>query len=171
MAVLISVDNGDLVFPSSVTDLPSFQSWFRSKDFPTIGKVIYYDGNVWIDPSSQQVLHCHVNSSLAAAIGGWTKHQPIGMTLCDGLRFTNQDADLSTEPDVLFFTEAGLISGKVKLMDGDASLEIEGSPEIIVEVISPTSAKKDEKTLREKYYEAGVQEYWLNSSTPVSERR
>lgn len=56
MAVLISVDNSDLVIPASVNDLLSFQRWFRSKDFPAIGKVIYYDGNVWIDPSSQQVL-------------------------------------------------------------------------------------------------------------------
>lgn len=167
MAVLVSVVNDEVVIPSSVTDLPSFQKWLRSEDFPTIGKVIYFDGNVWIDPSSQQGLHCHVKSTLAGAIGGWVRHKNIGMTLCDGLRFTNENADLSSEPDVMFLTEASLLSDKFKLMDGDASLEVKGSPEIIVEVISPTSVQKDEKTLREKYWEAGVQEYWLADSRKV----
>lgn len=167
MAVLIPTANEVLSVPTWVTDLPSFQSWFRSDAFPSEAKVVYFDGNVWLDYEMERFLHTYIKSQIAKAIANWSDQHLPGFSLCDKLRYTHDAADLSTEPDVMFFTVASLQAGKVIMMDGDASLEVEGSPEIIVEVISPTSIRKDQKTLRDKYWQAGVKEYWLADSRKV----
>jgi Uma2 family endonuclease len=167
MAVLIPIENEVLTIPSWVTDLASFQRWFRTGDFPREAKLVYYDGNIWAGQQIERALHTLIKTELAFAIMGWSKQHLPGTTYCDNQRYTHEAAKLSCEPDVIFFTEQSLLDGTVQLMDGDASLEIEGSPDIIVEVISPTSVKKDDKTLKEKYYQAGVKEYWLADSRKV----
>lgn len=40
-------------------------------------------------------------------------------------------------------------------------MELRGSPDVVVEIVSRSSVRKDKKILREKYFKAGVQEYWL----------
>jgi Uma2 family endonuclease len=38
---------------------------------------------------------------------------------------------------------------------------VEGSPDMVLEVVSPGSVKKDTDILKRGYWEAGVREYWL----------
>ena len=39
--------------------------------------------------------------------------------------------------------------------------ELEGTPDLVVEIISDSSVRKDRKLLREAYARAGIPEYWL----------
>lgn len=86
------------------------------------------------------------------------------MVCIDSMRFMHKRADLSSEPDVVFITDESLTDGTALVKDGDASLEIEGSPDLVVEIISPTSKYKDDEVLRKKYWQAGVKEYWIADS-------
>ena len=43
----------------------------------------------------------------------------------------------------------------------DGAVEIEGVPDMVLEVVSPKSVRKDKVVLRELYWQAGVPEYWL----------
>ena len=36
-----------------------------------------------------------------------------------------------------------------------------GEPDLVVEIVSPSSVEKDTKLLRKLYWAAGIQEYWL----------
>ena len=40
-------------------------------------------------------------------------------------------------------------------------VEIEGSPDMVLEIVSDSSVKKDKKRLPKLYWEAGINEYWL----------
>jgi hypothetical protein len=40
-------------------------------------------------------------------------------------------------------------------------IELEGTPDVVLEIVSDTSVAKDTKRLRELYWRAGVPEYWL----------
>jgi Uma2 family endonuclease len=42
-----------------------------------------------------------------------------------------------------------------------SSKEIVGAVDWVLEIVSPSSSRKDKKLLREAYFEAGVPEYWL----------
>ena len=47
------------------------------------------------------------------------------------------------------------------MAEGEDSLEAEGSPDMVLEVVSATSRRKDTVVLRELDWRAGVKEYWL----------
>ncbi|MBM3994608.1 MAG: Uma2 family endonuclease [Planctomycetes bacterium] len=55
-------------------------------------------------------------------------------------------------------------SGRLRFIptaDGDDYIELEGSPDWILEIVSPSSVLKGKKKLRKRYHKAGVREYWL----------
>ena len=65
--------------------------------------------------------------------------------------------DTVVQPDIL------VVCDKSKLADGRAC---KGAPDLIVEILSPSSVIIDRKVKAEKYLEAGVREYWIvNSET------
>jgi len=56
-----------------------------------------------------------------------------------------------------------LDSGRVRLVENQngLQLELEGTPDMTLEIVSKNSTTKDYEKLRQLYWEAGVQEYWL----------
>ena len=68
------------------------------------------------------------------------------------------DSDTTVvQPDLL------VVCDKSKLADGKAC---KGAPDLIIEILSPSSVIMDRKVKAEKYREAGVKEYWIvNSET------
>src|SRR5262249_21528154 len=53
--------------------------------------------------------------------------------------------------------------GWVRLVEGMAEgyVLLDGSPDMVLEIVSSSSVRKDTKVLREAYWEAGIREYWL----------
>lgn len=47
---------------------------------------------------------------------------------------------------------------------GKDSTKMTGSPDIVIEVVSRSSARKDLIELRDLYHQAGIREYWLIDS-------
>jgi Uma2 family endonuclease len=78
---------------------------------------------------------------------------------------TNVEANLSTEPDASFATWDSLGAGRVRLVPREGVhgqyLELEGTPDWVLEVVSKYSVRKDTRRLRERYHRAGIPEYWL----------
>jgi Uma2 family endonuclease len=85
------------------------------------------------------------------------------MFLADGVRFTNTEAEFSLRPDGLFVGRQSIEDKDVVFVEGleEGYLEIEGSPDMVLEVVSTSSVVKDTERLREAYWRAGVREYWL----------
>jgi Uma2 family endonuclease len=89
-----------------------------------------------------------------------------GHVQSDRTRISFPGADLSVEPDVVFISEESLDSGRVRLVpkatrEPDRYVEVEGPPELIVEIVSDSSETKDTQRLPAAYYRAGVREFWL----------
>jgi Uma2 family endonuclease len=68
----------------------------------------------------------------------------------------------SREPDLLFISRDHLHRITKERLDGPADL--------VVEVVSPSSAKRDHQEKRAEYERAGVREYWVIDARPGSER-
>ena len=87
----------------------------------------------------------------------------LGLVLPDGTLFTNEEADLSGNPDLTFVSHFARESGKVTLTEGKEHgfTEVVGSPEMVLEVVSDSSVAKDTDLLRKAYFQAGIEEYWL----------
>ncbi len=85
------------------------------------------------------------------------------MFLPDGLFLCNVHADIAGNPDGTFVMNKALESGDVRLIEGKRGgiLELEGSPDMVLEVVSKSSVHKDTVLMRQAYWEAGIREYWL----------
>lgn len=150
--------------PGWVQDLSSFRRWTDSSDFPEEGRIWWLKAGVWIDLSREQVFtHVLVKTEITSVLGVLVKQEKSGLLLGDGVRLSNTKLDFSGVPDAVFVSFENLKSGKVELLEGAEGgyVEIQGSPDMVLEVVSKASVKKDTQTLRETYWEAGIHEYWI----------
>jgi Uma2 family endonuclease len=147
--------------PGWVVDLDSFRRWARSSDFPAHGWFSHLNGDLWVDLSMETLAHNQVKGEVAATLAAFVKSAKLGRLLPDRMRLTHTKAKLSTEPDAMFISQQALRSGQILLSQGAESLEAEGTPDVVLEVVSATSEQKDKVVLRELYWKAGISEYWL----------
>jgi Uma2 family endonuclease len=61
----------------------------------------------------------------------------------------------------MFLSYASMRDGRARLARRENSQEVIGFPDMVLEVISPTSEQKDTLLLRDLYWQAGIAEYWL----------
>jgi Uma2 family endonuclease len=150
--------------PDGISDLTGFRRWAHSEDFPETGRICFLDGRVWLDMSKEQVFtHNQVEQEFNVVLGGLVKAQRLGRFFPDGLLLTNDRAQLACQPDGTFVSRQSLKAGRVRLVEGEKEgyLELEGTPDMVLEVVSASSVEKDKETLPELYWRAGISEYWL----------
>jgi Uma2 family endonuclease len=99
-----------------------------------------------------------------------SKLRDDGYLFMSGIRFSHVATDLSVQPDLVFVSFAAIQQDRIKLVRGQLGgyVELEGSPELVVEIISPSSVRKDTEVLRELYALAGIAEYWLIDARSAS---
>ncbi len=150
--------------PSWVNDLESFRRWARSDDYPERGWVSFLDGEIWVDTSMEQLFtHNQVKTEFTVVLGSLMKREELGYYFSDRVLLSNEQANLSTEPDGTFCSFAALEAKRIRLLEGveQGYVEIEGAPDMVLEVVSAYSVRKDTKILRHLYGRAGIPEYWL----------
>lgn len=150
--------------PDWICDLASFRRWADSQEYPPHGRYAFLQGQLWVDLTMEQLFtHNQVKTKLTAALSQHVDAENNGYLFADGVRLSHAAADLSAETDAVFVSFAAIHQGKVKLVRGQLGgyVELEGSPELVVEIVSPSSVRKDTEVLRELYAKAGVAEYWL----------
>ena len=86
-------------------------------------------------------------------------------TLSDDFPEEGRIADVSNVPDVTFVSFETIESGRVSFTRGKVNpnegIELVGSPDLVVEVVSTSSVGKDVSKLRSAYHAAAIREYWL----------
>jgi Uma2 family endonuclease len=153
-----------VTIPPWVVNLESFRNWARSDEFPETGRICYLgEEGVWVDMSKEQIFtHNQVKAECNSVLFMLTKRGKKGRYFPDGVLVSNVDADLSCQPDgcFVYFDSFG---GRVQLVEGasEGFVELEGSPDMTLEIVSESSVKKDVDTLFDLYWKADVQEYWL----------
>jgi Uma2 family endonuclease len=120
--------------------------------FPDDGKrheIIEGDHSVTPAPKTK---HQKVSFNLTVAIGSFVKQRDLGIVLAAPSDVILSDENV-VQPDLLFVSTA-----RAAIVTED---NIRGAPDLVVEIISETTRKKDEVTKRKLYERFGVQEYWV----------
>jgi Uma2 family endonuclease len=164
----ISFDYFDthLEIPLNLNSLQAFRSWITSDDAPEQGRFDYINGNIEVDMSPEDLYtHGTLKMRIAGILDRIVYERKLGHVFVDSTRVSCPEANLSVEPDVLFVSKVSVSAGRLrripKASQTDRYVEFEGPPDLIVEVISDSSLKKDTKQLPKSYFAAGVYEYWL----------
>ncbi|MEI6239860.1 MAG: Uma2 family endonuclease [Planctomycetia bacterium] len=160
-----------IIFEDSLTvpacaGLGEFRRWTRSGDFPDRGRIDWIEGRIEIDMSPENLFtHGTLKTELASKIYGVIRAADRGEVFIDRTRVVCPAANLSVEPDVVVVTHTALDGGRVSFVPAsghEASfMEIEGGPDLVVEIVSDASVHKDTRRLPPAYYMAGVTELWI----------
>jgi Uma2 family endonuclease len=166
MSVTIAIsENPPFTVPARATaSLDSFREWAGDNDLPEKAKLCYYQGEVFVEMGREQIItHGRVKTEITRVLANIVKEADSGMFLTDGVLLTHKKAEVSNNPDAVFASTAGLKANRIKLVEGKEGgyVEFLGSADMVLEVVSDSSEKKDNQTLFEAYFDAGVTEYWL----------
>ncbi len=157
----------ELEIPAGFETLDEFRHWAVSEEFPDTGRIDFVHGRVEIDMSPDNLFfHSAPKSEIGRVIGNRLKSTNLGQVFVDKSRISVPHAELSVEPDIVFVSDAAILSGRIQLVptaggQPGSYIEFEGPPDLVVEVVSDSSRTKDTQRLFTAYYEAGVFEYWL----------
>lgn len=127
---------------------------FQAMDFPDDDPFIYelIDG-ILMKKQAPSPAHQQVSSNLHFAIKSFLAHSNIGIVFYSPIDvfFDNYN---NSQPDLIFISKERdfIIDKKNGIMD---------APDLIIEIISPSSVKIDRITKKALYEKFGVKEYWL----------
>jgi len=160
----VFMDDVHLHVPGWVTDVDSFRKWTDTDDFPDRGNIWWLAGEVWADMSKERLFsHLAVKQEFFRVLGNLAKSDCPGMVIPDGLLLSNFAAEISGNPDATYISAETLDSDRVRLIEGTKGgwVEVQGTPDMVLEVVSDSSVDKDLVTLMTGYWEAGIPEYWV----------
>jgi len=150
-----------------VGSLAEFRAWAQSDDFPERGRIDYLAGRIEVDMTPDDYYaHGGLKVEVVRVLGDIVKAGDLGDLRSDRTRVSTPEADLSVEPDLVFISFETFDRGRARLVpkvtaEADRYTEVEGSPDLVVEIVSDRSVKKDTVRLPAAYWRAGVAEYWL----------
>ena len=109
------------------------------------------EGDHYVTPAPR-TKHQRVSANLATPMVFFAKTRRLGLVLTAPSDVILSDENI-VQPDLLFVSTA-----RAAIVTED---NIQGAPDLIVELISASSRKMDEVTKRKLYERYGVQEYWI----------
>lgn len=156
----------EVEIPPGIESLADFRRWVFSDRFPERGRIDYICGVIEVDLMPERLSsHGAVKTAIVRTLSQRVHDGDLGDLFIDQTRVSSLEANLSAEPDVLVLLHESIDSGRVDRVpaagDADDFVEIVGAPDLVVEIVSPSSVNKDTRRLPTAYFNAGVREYWL----------
>jgi Uma2 family endonuclease len=163
VATVFASDSDAVRIPEGIGRLESFRAWVR-----TLGeggpRVHFSRGDVWIDMSPQDYFrHLSPVAAINARLTLLADELDLGRYHPDGGWLTNEEIELSTEPDGFLVSWDPFSTGSARWVEreGKGPIELLGRGDMVLEVVSDTSVDKDKIELRRDYAAVGFREYWL----------
>jgi Uma2 family endonuclease len=110
------------------------------------------DGEHYVTPSPN-IRHQTILGNLHFLMRAWLEQHPAGRVFMAPLDVVFTQFDV-VEPDLLFVS-------KDRAADILTVKHVTGAPDIVVEIGSPSTRKRDETIKRRLYERSGVSEYWV----------
>ena len=110
------------------------------------------DGEHYVTPSPNRK-HQRVSGNIHLLIGAWLEERPIGHLFYAPFDVVFSRFDV-VEPDLLYMSNERAATVLT-------AANVQGTPELVIEIGSPGTRKRDETIKRRPYERAGVSEYWV----------
>lgn len=136
--------------PQPASKLLTYEDWL---DFPgDDGNRHELIGGVHVVSPMAAIGHQRASGALFVALYSYLRHNPLGEVFPDntGLKLSEHDAVI---PDITYVAHerAGIVGDQV----------LEGGPDLVVEVLSPSTRRRDEGVKLRLYERHGAREVWL----------
>jgi Uma2 family endonuclease len=158
----------NLKIPEDAFSYEGFQRWADSKTFPENGRIDYLAGDIDVDMSPEDLYtHGTLKTAISSKLHILVAEAELGYVFSDSTRLKSRFAALSVEPDVIVVLRETLKAGKVRSSPASRRKSpvrysgLDGAADLVVEVVSDGSVKKDTQRLPPLYARAGIPELWL----------
>jgi Uma2 family endonuclease len=143
-----------------------FRDWIHSRWYPKRGRFSFLNGVLEAEMSPESLFdHNFVKRAFTSALCWICEQEEIGEVYLDGALLINEALEMATEPDLMFCLYSTLRDKRVEYRPYRKSkkglVEVHGCPDVVVEIVSNSSVKKDKVLLKKLYFAAGIAEYWL----------
>ena len=105
-----------------------------------------------IEYPSPKEIHQSVSGNLYLKLGTFVRERSLGKVYFAPFDVVLSDTDV-VQPDLLFVSNA-----RADIITPD---NIQGSPDMVVEILSPATAERDRTLKLDLYARHGVKEYWI----------
>ncbi len=109
------------------------------------------DGELVMSPSPKEI-HQRIDMDLGRLIGNFVAENHLGRVYSAPFDVVLSEVDV-VQPDLLFVS-----SERANIITPD---NVRGAPDLVVEILSPSTAERDRTRKRALYARYGVPEYWL----------
>ena len=109
------------------------------------------DGEHYVNPAPN-IRHQRIVRRLTSKIDTWLEKNPLGEVFASPVDIVLSESDV-VQPDLVYVSRE-----RVEIV---TTPNIQGAPDIVVEVLSGSNRRKDEIIKRKLYEAKGVSEYWI----------
>jgi hypothetical protein len=164
--IVIVTDRFHFTVPASAQTHAGFRAWVTSGGCPERVRCAFLAGEVILDLSNEELeTQVAVKGEITCVLARLVRDQKLGKFYGDGVLFSNVQARMSNNPYAVFLSRNALQSGLVTFVPtkgaGHQPIELSGTPDWVLEVVSRSSVSKDTQRLRAAYHRAGIPEFWL----------
>lgn len=134
-----------------------FRSWLDGVPASDINRYELLNGRIVMSPPAR-FGHGWVGANLHLAISAFVRERGLGITLDSSAGFDLPTGD-TLEPDFSFISRERWEAGPKPRDDEKGFTRI--VPDLAIEIVSPSSVRRDRIEKRIAYARAGVREYWI----------
>jgi Uma2 family endonuclease len=160
----------DVQIPAEVFSFRRFRQWSHGARFPERGRIDFLNGLVEVDLSPENLYtHGVVKTAISSELHPQIVKPGRGNVFVDRTRVVSAAAGLSAEPDIMVVLWQSLREGRVREVPAAGGapgdfVELEGAPDLVVEIVSDRSMRKDREILPGAYAAAGIPELWTTDA-------
>jgi Uma2 family endonuclease len=110
------------------------------------------DGEHYVTPSPN-AKHQRIAVKLTLRIGSWVEEHGTGELFAAPFDVLFSEIDV-VEPDLIYMSKA-------RAVEILTTANVQGVPELVIEIASPSTRRRDETIKRALYERVGVSEYWF----------
>lgn len=127
----------------------TYQDYLQMPDDRTRKEIL--GGDLYVTPAPPPV-HQRAVTNLTSILNTYAAGHGLGTVFVSPIDLVLSQTDV-VQPDIVFVSAAN------KRIIGEAA--IQGTPDLVVEVLSPSTAKLDRGRKKELYARSGIPEYWI----------
>ena len=109
------------------------------------------NGELIMSPSPREI-HQYISGNLYLVLGAFVRERSLGRGYFSPFDVVLSDTDV-VQPDLLFVSNE-----RAAIITAD---NIQGAPDLVVEILSPATAERDRTIKLDLYAQHGVKEYWI----------
>jgi Uma2 family endonuclease len=157
----------NLRIPADASTYDGFLRWTESKGYPENGRIDYLAGLIEADMSPEDLFtHGAVKTAIVGTLFNLVVEGELGDVFTDRAQVRSRFAELSAEPDVVVVLAESLDQEKVRLVpsarrEPGRYIALDGPVDLVVEIVSDGSVRKDTERLPPLYARAGIPELWI----------